>query len=376
MNFVAAYQHGQKGKNQGLTTGIRDLDRAVDGVQRRSIYGLAASPKVGKTMLADLSFVIEPYLDFLEQKKTNPSLELDIIYFSFEINRVRKEFKYAAHFMYRDYGVSYFEHKGVKYPMSPRYLEGKLKDDDDQMILVSPEHEKYLKEIYERRIIPLFGKYGADGRKVQDGIIHFIEEKDNPTGLRNQIMHYAKQRGTFILEKYRTVNEQGVLVNKERIVGYKSNNEDRYTIIITDHLRKLRRERGFSMKENVDKFLEYSVEFRNWCNFTFVHIVHLNRDIADMNRIKYLSEFLYPTGDDVKDTGNLSEDCDYLLTLFNAHDEKYGIKRHFGIDITQFPNYRSIHLVESRDTECPQHLQLQMVGGINLFKPLITNYEV
>jgi hypothetical protein len=369
-NFVNAYLQGQKGKNKGLSTGLQSFTKAIDGVQRRAIYAIAASPKVGKTTLADLCFVIEPYLDYIKRRELNPDLKmrLKFIYYSFEINRIKKEFKYAAHFMFRDYGISHFKHKDKFYPMSPRYLEGKLIDDDEQVIKVLPEHEICLKEIYEKRIVPLFGRYDADGKQVQKGIIEFIEERDNPTGLRNYIMHYASEHGKFIHETYKIKNEQNQLIEKQRIIGYKSINPEEYIVIITDHVRKLKRERGYLLKENIDKWIEYQVELRNWCGYTFVDVVHLNRGISSIERIKYLSEFLYPTGDDVKDTGNLSEDCDYLITLFNPKDEKYNIKKHFGTDITEIEGYRSLHLVESRDTECPMHLQLIMMGGINLFK--------
>ena len=83
-----------------------------------------------------------------------------------------------------------------------------------------------------------------------------------------------------------------------------------------------------------------------------------------------MKDKIYPTGEDFKDTGNLSEEADYILTLFNPRDEKFNLEKHFDIELVNYPNYRSIHLVESRDTECPQHLPMQMYGNINLFKPI------
>ncbi len=158
--------------------------------------------------------------------------------------------------------------------------------------------------------------------------------------------------------------EEGKKVTKKRLIGYNIANKQKRTIIITDHIRKLKRERGYSMKENMDKWIEYTVELRNFCHFTFVHIVHLNRSISNIERLKFNGEYIYPTGEDVKDSGNLSEECDYLLTLFNPTDEKYGLTTHFGYVLEEYPNYRSIHLVESRDTECPQHLAVQMKGKL------------
>lgn len=371
MNLLTAFIEGQKGKNLGLPTGIANLDKAMGGVQRRSIYGIAAAPKVGKTTFADLSFVIEPYLfvkEFLEQNP-NSKLSLKIFYYSFEIDRIRKEFKYAAHFFFRDYGITSFIHNGVEYPMSPRYLEGKLRDANNELIKVSPEHIRILGDIYEKRIVPMFGRYDDNGKKIENGVIEFIEQKDNPTGLRNNLLSYAEQHGKFVYEHY-SIMENGVKVNKSRIIGYKADNPEEYVITVTDHLRKLKRERNFSLKENMDKWIEYSVELRNWCSYTFAHIVHLNRALSVVDRIKYFKDKLYPTGDDVKDSGNLSEECDFLLTMFNPKDEKYNINKHFDVDITNIENYRSIHLVESRDTDCPQHLQLEMMGGINYFQPI------
>lgn len=380
MNFVEQVMKGQQGLNAGLSTGLIPLDRALNGIQKKSIYAVAAAPKVGKTTLVDSAFVLEPYLEYLDYMAKNPDSKRRIhwIYFSFEIDRVKKELKYASYFMQRDYGINMFVHKNRVYPMSPNYIEGKLKDQDDEVILLQPDHFEKIKLIYANRIIPLFGQYDKQGKKIKNGMIDFIEARDNPTGLRNYILNYAENNGTFIKEKYKTKNEQNQVVEKQRIAGYNETNPELFTIIVSDHVRKLNRERGYSMKENIDKFIEYQVELRNWCKFTFVDIVHLNRSISAIDRIKYMSEWLYPTGDDIKDTGNLSEEADYVITMFNPQDEKYNIKKHFGLELfdsegnSLYPYYRSVHLVESRDTDCPNHLQVNMYGGINAFQAIIS----
>ena len=166
-------------------------------------------------------------------------------------------------------------------------------------------------------------------------------------------------------------------VTREKRVGWVPNNPDKFTIIITDHMRKLKDEKGFTKKQIVDKMSEYQVEFRDWCGFTFVDIIHLNRNMSDVQRMKFNAEYLYPTGDDIKETGNLSEDANYIFTLMNPNDEKFNINKHFGLEIKTpnseeiYPNYRSVHLVESRETECPVHFRSEMLGNINLFRPLV-----
>lgn len=376
MNFIEEYKKGKLGKNKGLSTGLSPFTRAINGIQKKAIYGVAAAPKVGKTTFVDFAFVIAPYLDYMEQLRVNPEMKLKIdwIYYSFEIDRVKKEFKYATFFFYWDHNITTFTHNDKTYPISPNYLLGKLTDRDGNLIPVSQEHEEILKKVYYDRIVPLFGEYDINGKQIKKGLIKFVEDRTNPTGLRNELIHYAKENGTFLNESYTTRETlpSGVekVITKKRISGYKPHNPELYTIIITDHMRKLNKERGFTTKENIDKWVEYQVELRNWCGFTFVDVIHLNRAISSPERIKFMKEYLYPTGDDVKDTGNLSEEADYLITLFNPLDEKYNLTKHFGIELANYPNYRSIHLVESRDTECPQHLSTQMYGNINTFNPI------
>lgn len=371
MNLLGEFQRGLEGRNVGRTTGIKPLDAAIDGIQRASLYGVAAGPKVGKSTLVDYAFLLAPFLESTEN--------IEWIYFSYEISRIKKEFKFASFFMNHDYGLGQFEHAGVLYDMSPRYLQGRLKDVDGRPIQVANEHQQLFREIYEKRIVPIFGRYDANGNKVAKGKVMFIEHKDNPTGMKNLLMRYADDNGAFVHEEYQTKGDNGQPVTGRRISGYVPTNPDLFTIVITDHLRKPRRERGFTLKENMDKLIEYQVELRNWCGFTFVDIVHLNRSIANIERIKYQPEFIYPTGDDVKDSGNLSEEADYMITMFNANDDKYGIKKHFGVQLEGpkggllHPSYRSIHLVESRDTECPVHIQANMYGGINMFSGLRLN---
>lgn len=365
MNFEKKFLEGQAGKSIGLTTGLLELDRTIDGIQRRAIYTIGAESKAGKTTLVDFAFLLKPYEEMMVKSMSN----IHWIYYSLEISRIEKEFKFAAYFMYEDYKIYGFEHNGVKYTMSPRYLAGRLRDSNGNMVPVSPEHREKLFEIYQNRIIPLFGEYNENGIRVKKGVIDFIEENNNPTGIRNYLYHYAQENGELIFEEY-TAKENGEPITKRRISGYKPNNPDKYVVVITDHVRRLHRERGFSIKENVDKMSSYQVEMRNLFGFTFVNVVHVNRNISSIDRIKYNKETLYPTADDVKETGNLGEDCNYLITLFNPKDEKYNLDTHFGLDLSAYPNYRSIHLVFSRDTECPKHLQAQMQGNINYFKSI------
>jgi hypothetical protein len=387
--FALELLKGQAGRNAGLPLGpgLDVINKNINGTQKGMIYSVGAGAKVGKSTLVDAAFVIAPYLYCLEH-----NIPIDIIYFSYEIDRISKEFDFAAHFMAYDFGIIEYQlptgmiYKGeTTVPMSSKLLRGRLKDDNDKLITLSDDIMSKLRIVYEKRIEPLFGEFNDDGEMIKPGLIQFFADRENPTGLRNHIMEYAKANGTFKYASF-TSNKGGKKEKGQRVIGYTPNDPSKYVLIVTDHLRKLKLERGFQMKQNVDKFVEYSVEFRNWCNFTFIHIIHLNRSIADAYRMKLAGDRLYPTGDDFKDTGNLSEESDYVFTMMNPNDTKYNLDKHFGMLIRDgqgnplYPLMRTIHLVESRHSDFPAHFRVNMLGNIKTFEkfqPLANaeNYE-
>ncbi len=296
-NFLDTFKKGQQGKNLGLTTGIKKVDDIIYGVHQGKIYGVFAPAKTGKTAYVDYSFVIHPILDAIEK-----GIAVECIYYSFEISRVVKEFIYAAFFLQHDYGIFNFEHKGEVYFISSSYLLGHVKDKDGELIKVKEEHKQLLKQIYETRIIPFFGEYNNKNEKIKNGYIQFIEDRINPTGIFNYLRNDAEKNGEFLFETYET-KEEGKIVTKKRVTGYNPKDPNKYTIVVLDHMRKLSAERNYKMKENMDKMSDYQVILRNICNYTFVNVIHSNRNIGDIQRIKFNTETLAPTSDDLKDSG-------------------------------------------------------------------------
>ena len=381
MNFIEDYKKGQQGDNKGipLGKGLNKVSNAINGLQKRMMYGLAAGPKVGKSTLADAGFIIEPY----EYCVANNILDdFECIYNSYEIDRISKEFDFAAHYLERLFGISNIKlegestYKGLDIiPMSANYLRGRLIDDSGEVIKVKPLIEDKLKEVYQTRIIPLFGEYSAEGILIKPGKIQFLTHRENPTGIYKFLLQYAEKNGKFVEQIYK-INEGGKQITKKRRVGYSPNNPKKIVLIVTDHLRKIIPERGFTLKQTIDKYIEYSVELRNMCGFSFLHIIHLNRNMADIARIKYAGDTIYPNGDDVKDSGNLSEEADFMFTMQNPNDDRYGLKTFFSNQIRGsnndliYPNMRSLHLVENRHGDSPQHFLLNMIGNTKRFERL------
>lgn len=373
-DLIIALKKGLVGGNKGLPTGIPKLNKAINGLSKGVIIGVAGASKSGKSTIVDSSFLISPYIEMIEKG----NIDIEWFYWSLEMSKLDIRFKTIAHFFYRDYQISTITlpegdtYKGSPViPISASYLLGRLETDNDVPIKVSEEHQVIFKEIVEKRINPMFGKYDNKGKKISKGKVTLIEDTINPTGMFHYLMDYAKQNGKFIYEEYYVINNlTSDREKKKRISGYEPNNPDKYVIVIIDHLRALKREKNYTMKQNVDKILEYFVFLRNLCKFSIIPIIHLNRNISDIQRIKFNNEYLYPTDSDVKETGNMAEVVDFLLTVFDAGDEQYNIKKHFGMDITDIIDYRSLHLVKSRHTAAPAHIQLKAYFGISTFEEL------
>lgn len=311
MNFKTEFIAGQSSKNKGLPMGegLSHIDSAIQGIQRNMTYVIGASPKCGKSTFVDYGFILAPYMAWVIKPYV-----VRWIYLSLEMDRISKEYDFATFFLHTYYGISEIQlPDGVffkkpngtllsKIPLSSDYLRGRLNDSEGNTILCSQELQQLLIQVYEKHIITLFGEYDEKGRKIKNGLMLFVDtiEDTNPTGLYKNLLAFAETRGSFSKESY--TNKEGVV--KDKIIGYTPNDPEEYVIIITDTVRKLQRERGFTLKENIDKWVAYANEIRNLCRYTFAHIVHLNRGISDVTRLKFMGENLTPTPEDIKESGN------------------------------------------------------------------------
>ena len=302
-NFIVEYKKGQSGKNKGLPMGdgLQAISKAIDGIQRGMMYIVASAPKVGKSTLVNYGFIISPYLYSLKNKNVN----IRWIYYSWEMDRVTMEFDYVCHFLYSDYNIVKIDlPEGITcegnnwVAISSALLRGQRQDDNGNIILIPDYLFEKIKVIYEERIIPLFGEYSIEGLKIKSGLIEFIDKTDNPTGIYKNILNFAASRGNFIFEEYHSSRTNQM---EKKIVGYNPNDPDEYVIVIIDTIRKVRKEKGFNSKETVDKTVEYITELRNFLNYTFVPIVHLNRDMADIDRLKFMGDLIFPQPETIKD---------------------------------------------------------------------------
>lgn len=352
--FLNNFKNAYEGKNEGLDTGLTSLNKYISGLQKSRIITVGASPKVGKTTFVDYCFLLSPYINNIvnTEKKKN----IQWIYFSYEIDKVNKIYKLLPYFIFKDYGIKSIKHNGEEINIDANLLSGRKYDRNGNLIKINEDLKEIVIKTYNTRIKELF-KY-----------MTIFESRENPTGIRNFLINLARENGEIIYDTYTTI-EDGQKIIKNKFAGYKPNDPDKFTIVIIDHIRKLKSEKSYNVKETIDKMLEYEVELRNLFGFTFINIAHINREIDNIDLLKFAKDKIYPTSSHFKDSGNPVEESDVVITLFNPRDEKYMLSTHFGYNLKELPGYRSIHIIENRYGE-KSHIFTQMNAELNTFKEI------
>jgi hypothetical protein len=344
MNFLEAVKQGQSGINKGLQCGLPILGKFINNIQRAKMYVVGASAKTGKTAIIDYMFVLNPFL--LEHKKGN--IKLKIKYFSYEISKIEKMAKFCAFFMHEKYQI--VDENGNPYSSNYILSRGEYK--------LMPDHYTIVEKIYNEELTELFG---------DNGIIDFYEDRDNPYGISTELHRHAETHGEYIYKEYDYKNEDGGIEKRKRKVGYTPRDPNEFVIVICDHVDLCKSTRGMDSKHKIDELGRICVELRNLVGYTFVLVQQLNRDIGRTDRLKFSGEDLQPMAEDFKNTGNLIEDANVVLALFNPSVYKH-IHTHLGYDLDRLKKYyRSVHILQSRETECFVNKGLFFLGEIGAF---------
>ena len=145
--------------------------------------------------------------------------------------------------------------------------------------------------------------------------INWIWESANPTGIYKSAWQHMSNRGTFKYSEYKDENGE----DKKRIEGFELHNKNEYNVIVGDHLALLHLERGFTLKENLDKISEYSVKLRNLFGMTIIWLQQFNDGLSSIERIKFKGVDISPQQTDFKDSRNPYTDADVVLGIMNAY---------------------------------------------------------
>lgn len=287
---------GLQGEYEGLENGLDRINDYIFRTQRGCYYLVGGLSGSAKTTFLD--FVILNAINDAEKK----GIPINIIYYSWEIDEMSKRANWLSAIIFNKYEIT----------ISPERIKGydrKNPLNEDEQDLVFGEIE-YLNHIFNK--------------------ITWVWESTNPTGMYNQWWSFMKDRGKFTMEPY--IDEDGK--KKERITNFELTNPNEYNIVAGDHLALAKIERGFTLKQNIDKISEYTVICRNMFKMTFIWLQQFNQGLSSIERMKFKGADISPQQSDFKDTTNPYTDADVVLGLMNAYKMDMSTCLGYNINVT------------------------------------------
>lgn len=202
------------------------------GIERGTYYLITAATKVGKTQITSYLFIFTPLLFCYN----HPSIDFKVFYFPFEETPERVTSRWISFLLFTLYDIEVDYQTLMSTANIP--LEKSILD-----LINSEEIQKYLRFFEER--------------------VQFIEDERNPTGIYKYMKNYAEENGKTYYTEYETTDEFGIIGTKKKFSHYVPNNPNSYVLFICDHISLVEAERGFTLKQSMDKLSEYCTILRN-----------------------------------------------------------------------------------------------------------------
>jgi replicative DNA helicase len=299
---------GLEGKFKGLSNGFDRLNNYIFGVQRKCKTLIGGNSGTGKTTLVD--YILSNAMQDAEAKKIN----LDVFYYSFEIDKVTKQCNMLSAIIYEKYGLI----------ISPEKIKGlgenRLSADEQEIVYSEIPH---MEEMFAK--------------------IKFSFKPENPTGMYFTLWNYAKSKGKFSYEDYK--DSEGN--TKQKIIGFTPYDPNWQCVVVLDHLSLMSLERGFSVKENIDKWSEYCVELSNQFGMSFFNISQFNDSLSSVERSKLKGVDVSPQQSDFKNTRNPYDDSDIVIGLMNPW--KLDMKECLKYNLREFKsNFVMLKVIKNR----------------------------
>lgn len=318
---------------------LKRLSDVIPGVEKKKIYMVTASSKVGKSKLTDLLFVYEP-LNFLKTYKPK-NIKIKIFYFSLEQSKEEKIQELLSNRI--------FEHTGQL--ISPSKMESMFNN-----YILDDATAKKLDDLDQE-----FADF--------ESIVEYIDDIRNPFGIYKYMRDFFHKNGKVHTKKI-TIDGKP----EDVFDYYEPNDPDLYTIIITDHLSILTPEKDSSLHQSMTKFSsDYCIKLRNNYGAT---IVNVQQQAADQEKQQYNQitgqtniDKLKPSPDGLGDNKLTARDANLLIGLFAPR--RYGVKSYNGYDLERMQdNYRELSVLLNRNGSASVTTDLYFNGAVNYFDEL------
>lgn len=285
------------------------------GLEKEQLIGVSSYSKGSKTQFSSWAFLYNS-IDFCIRH----NLEFNVFYCNWEesIERVEQRF------------YSYLIFKYFKKRISPTKLRssGNYKVSDEVLKMLDDSRIKAEMDYWEKHVT-------------------YITET-NPTAVWKVVLNHVLKNGRVEKENYTIKDETtGMDIVKEKIVGYTENNPNTINLIFIDHISCCTTERGYTLKQSIDKLVDYCVLFRNIYKVSTIIIQQQNTSGESAQNIKINK--IRPSKEGLADSTYTGNYENVLFGLFSPI--KYEIEYYAGYQIKNGfgDNIRFLECVLNRD---------------------------
>lgn len=325
-DLFSEIERGRQGKNQGFGMGMPKLEGVIDGVCASTYTLIFAGTGNGKSSFALYSYVYRPLMEHLDDNK------FKCTYFSLEMSTKTILARLLCLYIFDTYGIS----------LSPKEIFSRRKN-----YVLCDEYYNLIKECR-----PWLEKVKR--------IVKIYDKTCNASYLYRKLI--AELRTTGELEVANAGEDVEIL--------YKPYDPELIHNVIIDHIGLVKAK---DLKAEIDAVSRILVMLRNACGISPVVIMQINRASGDIERRKQGLNNL--TLNDVKDSGNPTQDCEVAISIFNPHREKLG--SYGGYDVKKLEdNFRVITVQKARDGASSVEIGVNFFGKMGYWHELPKSNEI
>lgn len=318
-SLLKEIDRGREGKNHGFRMGLEKLESIIDGVTKATSTLLFSTTGSGKSSLALYAYVYRPMCDHLEDGNFKVS------YYSLEMSADMIFGKLLSMYMFEKYGID----------VSIKELLSRKKD------YILPD------EIYEAVLESM------EWLKKVEKVLTIYDKTCNADVIYASLMAELEKEGKFEELKNRKI--------------YIPNNPDLIHLVVIDHISLLQPKPPRKLKEEIDLTSAYLVTLRNMCGISPLVIMQANRESGSMDRRKFGLNNLRI--DDTKDSGNVAQDSEVIISIFNPHREKLNSYNNYDISILE-DKFRSITVLKNRYGDSDVEVGCNFFGHNGMWREL------
>lgn len=307
------------------------------GIEQGKFYLISGASKASKTQIMNYLFL---YNTIIFAYKNPNIITPKIFYYPLEETKENITLRFICYLLYTVYNIE----------ISPTDLSSTNTK--------RPVKQEVLDLLDSKEIVEILSFY--------EHHVEFCEAK-NPTGIWKDICNYAKNHGIIHKKKYKYKDADGIERIGESFDYYKPYKENEYVMFIIDHVSLLDTERGFTLRETINKLCEYLILARN--KYHYIPVVVQQQNIETIGLDAFKSNKIRPTLAGLADSKDTGKAVDVMLGITNPFSFELPEYLKYNIRILK-GNFRCLEIVLNRGGESNAICPLYFNGAINYYKEL------